>query len=157
MSISKEDLLDLNIIQSLIELGGDDGDEFFKEIIDLYKEQYPILLQQIKNYLSNEDYVNLSKSAHALKGASLNIGAKEIASICKIIEINSKTDTQSPCDAPQYYLRDLHCQPQRIGHGPLQSSPSTSRWQDAHRAVDPFPLHGRSPDSVSNPFHPAPP
>lgn len=92
MSISKEDLLDLNIIQSLIELGGDDGDEFFKEIIDLYKEQYPILLQQIKNYLSNEDYVNLSKSAHALKGASLNIGAKEIASICKIIEINSKTD-----------------------------------------------------------------
>jgi HPt (histidine-containing phosphotransfer) domain-containing protein len=92
MSLTKEDLIDFNIIQGLKDLGGDDGDEFFKEIIDLYKEQYPILLQQIKNYLNNQDYVNLSKSAHALKGASLNIGAKELASVCKTIEINAKTD-----------------------------------------------------------------
>lgn len=92
MSLTKEDLIDFNIIQGLKDLGGDDGDEFFKEIIDLYKEQYPILLQQIKNYLNNKDYENLSKSAHALKGASLNIGAKELASVCKTIEINAKTD-----------------------------------------------------------------
>ena len=94
MSNSKEDLIDFNIIQNLKELGGDDGDEFFKEIIGLYKEQYPVLLLQIKNYLNNKDYQNLSKSAHALKGASLNIGAKEIASVCKTIEINAKTDIQ---------------------------------------------------------------
>jgi HPt (histidine-containing phosphotransfer) domain-containing protein len=92
MSLTKEDLIDFNIIQGLKDLGGDDGDEFFKEIIDLYKEQYPILLGQIKNFLDNKDYLNLSKSAHALKGASLNIGAKELASVCKTIEINAKTD-----------------------------------------------------------------
>lgn len=91
MSFLKEDLLDLDIIQGLKELGGDDGDEFLKEILDLYSEQYPILLSQIKEYLGKSDYINLSKSAHALKGASLNIGAKEIASICKLIEINSKS------------------------------------------------------------------
>jgi HPt (histidine-containing phosphotransfer) domain-containing protein len=92
MSLTKEDLIDFNIIQGLKDLGGDDGDEFLKEIIDLYKEQYPILLRQIKNFLDNKDYENLSKSAHALKGASLNIGAKELASVCKNIEINAKTD-----------------------------------------------------------------
>ncbi len=92
MPFLKEDLLDLNIIQGLKELGGDDGNEFLKEILDLYSEQYPVLLEQIKDYLLKSDYNNLSKSAHALKGASLNIGAKEIASICKTIEINAKSD-----------------------------------------------------------------
>ncbi len=94
MSYTKDDLIDFDIVQGLRELGGDDGDDFIKEIIELYKEQYPILLAQIKNHLSNEDYANLSKSAHALKGASLNIGAKELASVCKTIEINAKSDIQ---------------------------------------------------------------
>jgi HPt (histidine-containing phosphotransfer) domain-containing protein len=92
MTNSKEDLIDFNVVQGLKELGGDDGDVFFKEIIELYKEQYPKLLFQMKDYLRAEDFENLSKSAHALKGASLNIGAKEIASICKTIEINAKSD-----------------------------------------------------------------
>ncbi|MFZ4589776.1 MAG: Hpt domain-containing protein [Ignavibacteria bacterium] len=94
MSYSKDDLIDFDIVQGLRELGGDDDDGFIKEIFELYKEQYPILLAQIKNHLSNEDYTNLSKSAHALKGASLNIGAKELASVCKTIEINAKSDIQ---------------------------------------------------------------
>jgi histidine phosphotransfer protein HptB len=92
MSLSKEDLLDFNIIQSLKELGGEDGNDFFKEIIDLYKEQYQLLLQKIKDCQSNNDFENLSKSAHSLNGASLNVGAKEMASICKKIEINAKSE-----------------------------------------------------------------
>ena len=71
MSISKEDLIDFDIVQGLKELGGDDGDDFLKEILDLYAEQYPILLNQIKGFLKNSDYNNLSKSAHALKGCLL--------------------------------------------------------------------------------------
>ena len=86
-SFQDEDLLDLNVINGLKELGGDDS--FFKEIIELYVEQYPDLLDKIKSALSNGDYVNVSKSAHALKGASLNIGAKKMAEICLQIETNS--------------------------------------------------------------------
>ncbi len=108
MSNSKEDLIDFDIVQSLKELGGDDGDEFFKEIIDLYKDQYPKLLLQIKNYLSKEDYDNLSKSAHALKGASLNIGAKELASICKTIEINAKSDIREGYNELIVNLETIH-------------------------------------------------
>jgi len=108
MQNSKEDLIDFNIVQSLKELGGDDGDDFFKEIIDLYKEQYPVLLKQIKDYLLNKDYINLSKSAHALKGASLNIGAKEIASICKTIESNAKSDILEGYDELVGNLEAIH-------------------------------------------------
>jgi len=88
MEYSREVLLDMNIIQSLKELGGED--DFFKEILDLYCQQYPELYKNIQHSFSIKNYDSLSKYAHALKGASLNIGAKELAEICKNVEINSK-------------------------------------------------------------------
>lgn len=88
MDINKEQLLDLNIIQGLKELSDDDS--FFLEIIDLYKEQYPQILSNIKTSFKSNDLDGLSKASHALKGASLNIGAKELAAVCKTLELNSK-------------------------------------------------------------------
>jgi HPt (histidine-containing phosphotransfer) domain-containing protein len=88
MEYSKEVLLDMNIIQNLKELGGED--DFFKEILDLYCDQYPELYTNIQDSYAIKNYDSLSKYAHALKGASLNIGAKELAEICKSVEINSK-------------------------------------------------------------------
>lgn len=108
MSIAKENLIDFSIVQGLKELGGDDGDDFLKEILSLYSEQYPVLLGQIKNYLICSDYNNLSKSAHSLKGASLNIGAKELASICKTIEINAKSDVRDGYEELISNLEEIH-------------------------------------------------
>ena len=90
MEYSKDNLLDENIIQNLIELGGDDGNSFLKEIIDLYIEQFPGLFNDIKSHFEKGDALKMSQSAHALKGASLNIGAKVSASICKEIELKGK-------------------------------------------------------------------
>jgi len=108
MSLTKEDLIDFSIVQGLKELGGDDGEDFLKEILSLYSEQYPVLLEQIKNYQINSDYINLSKSAHSLKGASLNIGAKEMASICKSIEINAKSDVRNGYEELISNLENIH-------------------------------------------------
>lgn len=85
-----DDLLDLNVVQGLKDLGENDN-SFLKEIIDLYVAQYPELLENIKSFNLNNDLENLSKSAHTLKGASLNIGAKKLADVCKTIENNSKS------------------------------------------------------------------
>jgi HPt (histidine-containing phosphotransfer) domain-containing protein len=87
MDYSKDALLDMNVIQSLKELGEED---FFNEILDLYCNQFPELYRNIQESFSNSNYDSLSKYAHALKGASLNIGAKELADICKKVELNSK-------------------------------------------------------------------
>lgn len=96
MDAKSEQLLDLNIIQGLKEL--DDNDSFFKEIIELYNEQYPGIIDNIKSSYNNNNLDALSKAAHALKGASLNIGAKELASVCKTIEINSKNNEADGLD-----------------------------------------------------------
>ncbi|MCE1166117.1 MAG: Hpt domain-containing protein [Bacteroidetes bacterium] len=89
MEYSNEDLLDLSIIQGLKEMNDEEND-FFKEILGLYNEQYPELYGKIKQSAISNDLESLSKTAHALKGASLNIGAKELAAVCKTVELNSK-------------------------------------------------------------------
>ncbi|MBI5402461.1 MAG: Hpt domain-containing protein [Ignavibacteriae bacterium] len=98
MAYTKEDLIDVAIVNNLIELGGDDGKAFLNEILDLYVEQYPQLFESIKSNAGKNEMVEMYQSAHALKGASLNIGAKEMASICKQIELKGKSGdmTQIP-------------------------------------------------------------
>lgn len=92
MAFTKDDLIDFSVIQNLIDLGGDDGKDFLKEIINLYIEQYPELFNSMKSNAENNNSVEMYQSAHALKGASLNIGAKEIASLCKQIEFKGKAN-----------------------------------------------------------------
>lgn len=106
MDLNKEQLLDLNIIQGLKDLSDDDS--FFLEIIDLYKEQYPQILDNIKVTYSNNDLEGLSKASHALKGASLNIGAKELASVCKELELNSKNGINEGLDTLISQIEDLY-------------------------------------------------
>jgi HPt (histidine-containing phosphotransfer) domain-containing protein len=98
MDNTRDNLIDFSIVQNLIELGGDDGKEFLKEIIDLYIQQYPELYNSIKNSAAKNQSVEMFQSAHALKGASLNVGAKELASLCKQIELKGKANdmTQIP-------------------------------------------------------------
>lgn len=105
-SFSKEELLDFNIISGLKELGDDDS--FFREIIDLYVEQYPDLLEKIKLSYSEGDLINISKSAHALKGASLNIGAKKLAEICLKIETISSFENTSSIEELISDLQDIY-------------------------------------------------
>lgn len=92
MEYTSDDLIDFTVVQNLIELGGDDGKAFLKEIIDLYIAQYPELFDSIKNGANNNDIVSMYQSAHALKGASLNVGAKILSSLCKQIELKGKAN-----------------------------------------------------------------
>ena len=90
MKYTKEDLLDFNIIQNLQDMDSDGSNSFLKEIIDLYKSQYPELIRNISDAILNNDPPALAKASHTLKGASLNIGAREIADLSKKMEMNAK-------------------------------------------------------------------
>ena len=75
MKITHEELIDDTVIENLKELGEGDGGSFLKEIITLYMEQAPGLMADIKKFASEKEAENMGKSAHTLKGASLNVGA----------------------------------------------------------------------------------
>lgn len=88
------DILDLEIIAGLKELGSGEED-FFKEVIDLYLEQAPGLIKEIKTNAFSADAEKMGKSAHTLKGGSLNVGAKVFAEVCKAIELDGKNNNLS--------------------------------------------------------------
>ena len=93
------DILDLNIIQNLKDLGGDNDNSFFKELIELYFDQAPGLLDDIKNAANSKNPLKMSQSAHALKGASLNIGAIKFSEVCKTLEFKGKNNNLENIDA----------------------------------------------------------
>jgi HPt (histidine-containing phosphotransfer) domain-containing protein len=98
MDANTEDLFDLNIIKNLKDLGGDNDNTFLKEVFELYMDQTPGLINDIKNSFTEKNPLKLSQSAHALKGASLNLGAKKFADICKQIEIKGKENNLDGVD-----------------------------------------------------------
>jgi HPt (histidine-containing phosphotransfer) domain-containing protein len=114
METDKSTYLDLDVINNLKELGGEDGDAFFKEIIGLYNDQYPELFKNIKANAILKEPLKLSQAAHALKGASLNIGAKEIASICKDIELSGKNNDLNNISEKIYQLEAKYSETMKI-------------------------------------------
>ena len=56
----------------LAHFGGDA--EFLQEVADLFCEEAPVLLEQIRNSIASSDAGSLERSAHALKGAVGNFG-----------------------------------------------------------------------------------
>jgi len=92
MDSEMTEILDMNIIQNLKDLGGENDSSFLKEVIDLYLDQAPGLLNDIKNAAKDKNPLKMSQSAHALKGASLNIGAKKFSEVCKTLEFKGKNN-----------------------------------------------------------------
>lgn len=90
MEYSQEALLDLNIINGLKELDDDGSDTFFKEILAVYTEQFPLMTAKILAAIEANNPDDLARAAHTLKGASLNIGARELSAICRTIEFRGK-------------------------------------------------------------------
>ncbi len=92
MDSEMTEILDMNIIQNLKDLGGENDSSFLKEVIDLYLDQAPGLLNDIKTAARDKNPLKMSQSAHALKGASLNIGAKMFSEVCKTLEFKGKNN-----------------------------------------------------------------
>ncbi len=74
---------------------------FADEILTEYVRTAPGLLSQIRVAATNEDWTEVGRVAHSLKGASSSIGASRVAEACSKIEVWSKSDAkggQPPVD-----------------------------------------------------------
>ena len=98
MKITHEELIDDAIIENLKELGEGDGGSFLKEIINLYLEQAPGLMTEVRQYASGGEAEKMGKSAHTLKGSSLNVGAKLFSDVCRKIEMAGKDNNLEGID-----------------------------------------------------------
>ena len=81
-----ENLIDLN--EALTRVGGDE--EFFIELLNDLAELGQDCLKKLKEAVNSSDGELLRKTAHSLKGASGNLGAKELQKLAFDLEQNGR-------------------------------------------------------------------
>jgi len=79
-------VLDMQVIEELRELGGEDEPGLLREIIGMFLDDAPLRIREIEQALLNGDIKLLERAAHSLKSASANVGAMQLSSVCRRIE-----------------------------------------------------------------------
>jgi HPt (histidine-containing phosphotransfer) domain-containing protein len=75
-------VLDRNHLRALTE--GDQ--EFERELIDAYRQSATDILELLRAHVASGNLDGVRREAHALRGASLNLGATSLAKCCAEIE-----------------------------------------------------------------------
>jgi PAS domain S-box-containing protein len=78
--------LDYNMLQSIRELQTEDEADFLTELIDIYLEDSPALMERICNGMIGGDLQDGRKALHSLKGTSANLGVRSVAAVCNELE-----------------------------------------------------------------------
>jgi CheY-like chemotaxis protein len=102
-----EKLINKDVLEKLKTMDETDGGSFVKEITGLFIEQIPELVGSIKTSYEKKDYKSLARAAHSLKGASLNMGAESLSSICRNIEETAKSDVPEKLDEKIINLEEI--------------------------------------------------
>ncbi len=79
-------VLNMQVVNDIIDMAGDNGQEMAQQIFEVYMEHSPELIRTIKQAYLEKNSEQLFKSAHGLKSSSLNIGAAAVAELAKQIE-----------------------------------------------------------------------
>jgi PAS domain S-box-containing protein len=85
-SLNQQSVIDHSVLEDLRSMAGSEGDQLITELIQVYLEDTPIRIQEIKNALACENRANLKKAAHALRSPSVSIGAVNLGKICETLE-----------------------------------------------------------------------
>jgi histidine phosphotransfer protein HptB len=66
------------------------GDEFYKQMLDMFLEEAPSRLQAIRDAMQRGDTRTFERSAHSLKGAAGNLGVEGVRALAEQVEILGK-------------------------------------------------------------------
>jgi HPt (histidine-containing phosphotransfer) domain-containing protein len=86
-------VLDAKMLQSLREI------DALAEVIDLYLENFPQMLQSVSAAVSSEDAVALRSAAHSMKSTSGTLGASGMFELCKQLEAMGRAGTTAEAPA----------------------------------------------------------
>ena len=87
------DALDRETVQQLLDMA--DGDEsFVRDVLATYVEQSRDQMRTLRAAFAARNHHSATRAAHSLAGASLNVGAIAVATLCRRIEASAATDTR---------------------------------------------------------------
>lgn len=88
----RDALLDPNAMLILAELSDQTGRNLVGEVIDLFFEHSPVQLKRLSDAITEQNFKQTHMTAHRLKGAALNVGAKRVAELCRLLEDAARND-----------------------------------------------------------------
>ena len=74
----------------------DYGEDFLVELIDVYLDDTPVRLAQLRQALDGGDAETMTREAHTLKSSSANVGAMTLSALAQQVELagrNGQTDS----------------------------------------------------------------
>ena len=78
--------LDQSVLDVIRDMEDEDDPDMLAEIIGLYFDRAPELLQSLQAAIANKDAESLRVAAHTLKSSSANVGARVLADLCRELE-----------------------------------------------------------------------
>lgn len=79
-------VLDLEVIESLRELGGEDEPDLLLELVDLFLDDSQRRIEQMQLALERGNLEEVARAAHTIKSAAANMGARLLSGLCTEIE-----------------------------------------------------------------------
>lgn len=97
-------LIDETILGRLRTLGASiakPGEDVVAELIGLYRRDSTAQLERLQNRtdVDTRGVAALADTAHALKGASLAVGATAVADLAKELEVTARSERAHECDS----------------------------------------------------------
>ncbi len=105
--VQQNDLIDKSITERL-KLMADDDPGFYPSLVSLYTKQSNETLEEIYDFFVAGNLDLLGKAAHKLKGSSLNLGARQVAELCRIIEESCLKGDQKSIENALHELRKVY-------------------------------------------------
>jgi PAS domain S-box-containing protein len=80
------DVIDPSMLADLKAMGGGNGADIIKDLLNLFRSDVPPLLEALRSAVTAGDAQKMKESAHSLKGGAANLGAKTMAALCFELE-----------------------------------------------------------------------
>ncbi len=85
-SLAEDALLDVNTLNSIRALQNPASPNILEQLLEIYRSNAPELINKLNTSIQDECYESIRDSAHSLKSASGNIGARKIFELSAMLE-----------------------------------------------------------------------
>jgi HPt (histidine-containing phosphotransfer) domain-containing protein len=91
--LNSQEALDTEVLQAFRNTMGASASQILAQLIDIYLEDTPNLLQVMGIAVNHQDAVAMQQAAHTLKSSSASLGAITFSKLCEQLEIISNSGT----------------------------------------------------------------
>ncbi|MEQ8963049.1 MAG: response regulator, partial [Coleofasciculus sp. C2-GNP5-27] len=81
-----ESALDPQVLQTFHDMMGESATEMLRQLMDIYLEDTPAMLETLKIALQENNLAALQRTAHTLKSSSAALGAIKLSQLCQDLE-----------------------------------------------------------------------